>query len=1225
MALHPRLIPWLVTLLLLPVALLGALLGALQSPAVQRWLIERVAAATAVRVEGLRVVWPLDLRVDQLGLEDAQGTWLVASGLQVEWRPAALWHGRVHLRRVRVAGIELRRPPERSASPSAVPGIPRLPLSLHLDELSVESLRVASEVVGAGMAGRVSATGELAGGQLRLGVVLAGTAAGTRGEARLSVQGRGSSIFVVGNGALRDLPDPSVLRSVDWALAGSLDAASGEVSLGYLRLATEHGRATAFGRLEAWGETVRMHVAADLPDLSLLLPSAKGQARLDGELSGSWRRPKVTASIHPRALSSGIAAIDRLVGSAPRVGVAAAFGDGFRPGLFRLRIDGDGATATAGGLLQRAWLTGLRLDLAEAAELSDGFYRGPVHAEGMLLGPSNDPLLSFSADATGTLRERPVTASLFAAADHLAGDPLGHARIQLSALGEDFEGSAGFAWGAAPRLDQLVIRSGGDGATGRLVWDRRRHAVDGQLEGQVNHLARWSKLVKGPAVDGTARFVLALRPGHGQEAKLDLTGSNLSFGELIAARFAGQARVSDLLARPLGQASVSLNRLGNSRLKLDRLRLEATGDLREVGLTAVADGPSLALAAEGRASPQAGRYRLTALTMTLGKERLRLIEPTQLSVEPTRLRLAPTRLAYAGGQVETSGSLAGDRIDGHLAFAGLPVDLLSPILPEWAPSGTAAGQLVLGGTRRQPRLSAQIEGHQLDIGGHHAGVDATAKVEWDGQRLRASFEAAGLHGSQFRGRTELPLRIGQDGLGLGEGPLSARLEGHGDLARLSELVPSGDESVGGQVELEATAGGTVGQPAIDARIKVSQGTYRNFGTGTTLSGITLSATAHDTRHIVFQAAGGDGAKGRFTAEGAADLPPFHASATLTELRLADLDLVRGNASGTIRLEGADGRGELSGTLTVDGADVDIGQTMPARVVTLDVTEINLPPGEARARPAEAADLPFELGLAVQATLKGVKLHGRGLDSEWNGQLALAGSINRVEVQGQLTAVRGTYDLFGQRLTLSQGGITFDGGHPPDPRVDVIAQGQSQGLTAQVHVTGTADKPSFEFTSDPPVPQDEVLARLIFGSDASQLSVTQQLTLARAAAGQIGGGGFDPLGKLRDVLGLDVLEAGGGATDTLTAPGLPAVPPSGPPGTSAVPIAGQQQASAAGRSIGPALSAGKYLNSRTFLRVDQGTTGGRLSVELELGGGFAVDTQVGEDAGGGVGISWKKDY
>jgi translocation and assembly module TamB len=389
----------------------------------------------------------------------------------------------------------------------------------------------------------------------------------------------------------------------------------------------------------------------------------------------------------------------------------------------------------------------------------------------------------------------------------------------------------------------------------------------------------------------------------------------------------------------------------------------------------------------------------------------------------------------------------------------------------------------------------------------------------------------------------------------------------------------------------------------------------------------MDATARDGRRIAIEASGRDSGAGRIHGQGQVDLeggPSFSGDFDLEDLHLVNLDLVSASTGGSLHVEGSGREGAISGSLAVRQTELDIGQALPPKIVTLDVVEVHKPAHEPSPPPPESAD--FRLALSIGADLGDIRLRGRGLDSEWKGELSVNGTASQPEVVGQLSLVRGSYDLFGRRLNLTRGTVQFDGERPPDPRIDLEAQGQTQDITAVVKVTGTATKPEFAFTSDPVVPKDEVLARLLFGRDPGQLSVLQQLSLARAAAGQLSGGelsGFDPLSKMRNLLGLDVLEAGGTTTGPMSIPGLPSLAGVGQGDAARTPVGGQQTSTT--HNIGPSLSAGKYLSDRTFLRVDQGTTGGQVTVEVELGAGFSVETRVGESSGGGAGFSWKKDY
>lgn len=77
--------------------------------------------------------------------------------------------------------------------------------------------------------------------------------------------------------------------------------------------------------------------------------------------------------------------------------------------------------------------------------------------------------------------------------------------------------------------------------------------------------------------------------------------------------------------------------------------------------------------------------------------------------------------------------------------------------------------------------------------------------------------------------------------------------------------------------------------------------------------------------------------------------------------------------------------------------------------------------------------------------------------------------------------------------------------------------QAGNALVGVAITGDAANPQFTFTSSPDMPQDEILSRLLFGAPAGQLSPTQALMLAEAAA--IYSGGNSALEGLRRSLGL----------------------------------------------------------------------------------------------------------
>ena len=100
-----------------------------------------------------------------------------------------------------------------------------------------------------------------------------------------------------------------------------------------------------------------------------------------------------------------------------------------------------------------------------------------------------------------------------------------------------------------------------------------------------------------------------------------------------------------------------------------------------------------------------------------------------------------------------------------------------------------------------------------------------------------------------------------------------------------------------------------------------------------------------------------------------------------------------------------------------------------------------------------------------------------------------------------------------------------------PALSLRASVPGPDLTAFVTIAGTAAEPEILFTSEPPLPEDEVLAQAFFGQSLSSLSALQAARLASAIATLSGRGG-GTMDRLRNAFGLadlDVTQDASGAT------------------------------------------------------------------------------------------------
>jgi translocation and assembly module TamB len=224
----------------------------------------------------------------------------------------------------------------------------------------------------------------------------------------------------------------------------------------------------------------------------------------------------------------------------------------------------------------------------------------------------------------------------------------------------------------------------------------------------------------------------------------------------------------------------------------------------------------------------------------------------------------------------------------------------------------------------------------------------------------------------------------------------------------------------------------------------------------------------------------------------------------------------------------------------------------------------------------------------------VFVRGRGLDAELGGKLKISGTADQPVILGDLNLRRGDFNLLSRRLQFQSGKVSFSGGKEINPLLDFVATTKLTAADVTVTVGGTATKPSIALTSSPALPQDELLAQLLFGKASGALSPFEAVQLAQAAAEISGvGGGAGTLDKFRSALGLDRLDIQSGE----------------------------------GANAGPSLSAGRYVTRNVFVGAKQGTDpkSSAATVEIELTPNLKLETDVGADANSKAGINWEWNY
>jgi translocation and assembly module TamB len=632
--------------------------------------------------------------------------------------------------------------------------------------------------------------------------------------------------------------------------------------------------------------------------------------------------------------------------------------------------------------------------------------------------------------------------------------------------------------------------------------------------------------------DGTAlRFPPELRLGA-----LALQGSlHDPFG---AARTEVQLRATELTAPGIaGQLEL------RARGPLDACDIDADAQLR-IARSGASGEDDVRLAAEGRLGLLARRLALSTLSVDARGGRLTLLAPAAvdfsagLTLESVRLGLSSDRNAdltagpdaRAGGELELTGQVA-PRLSLDARLAGLDLGAAAPLLAStpWTPEGVIEAEARLTGSAAAPtgRLSLRADGlgfaHAERLGLPRADGRLTLTLEPSSARLVAEAWI------EDRARLALDGLIG-GAVWSASAPLQLRGNGRLDLSVLDAWLGAGGRGAGGHVRLEVDVTGRRDAPHLDGGFSIADGAWRDRRLGLWLEGIAGDARLRGDRLHIARLVAKAGTGTLELDGGIGWMEPGQPVDLRLRARGAEpirLDLLRLRGDADLALRGAlqeDLR--LSGAMRLDEVDIRIPERMPADVPTLDVVER----GERRqprpaARPTAGRTRPDRLQVDVRVDApRAVLVRGRNIDAELGGEVRLQGSAAALAAEGGFALLRGEYQLIGQPLRFSRGRIGLDTVDLLDPTLDFEARAQSPGATAILAVEGRARAPRLILRGEPPMSDDEVLSRLLFGVPPARLSAFQltRVGLAATSIAGLDGDGSGLLTGVRRGLGLERL-------------------------------------------------------------------------------------------------------
>ena len=833
--------------------------------------------------------------------------------------------------------------------------------------------------------------------------------------------------------------------------------------------------------------------------------------------------------------------------------------------------------------------------------------------------------------------------------------------------GPDLRSGPENATGIAPEaavagLRKLRLGAAGLEGTGdvtAVLTPGKAPVLDGAIRLRVADWQALSAFVPGQRLDGEAGLDLELRveapqkgsgPGAQQVLlrwkipRFNLSSAQGGDAALHVRGLDGEARLTDLFGRAALAARLDLEGVNRGDLRLSArarasgplqgpldLNLESSGGVTSrlniqwrpglVALQTLEVRLNAALAAGN--SGKGSKGRALGLRATRGAE-IRYGD-AGLAVSGLDLALSPS------GRLQAQGALAPEKLDLRVVLDGLALEPWRALVPA-LPLGTAEARVRLSGSPARPGGDFRLGVRRLRVpgspvapldlalvGGIERGASGSAlaaRLELDPQAVKA------LGGSEARLNLRLPLLFGPDGLPkpAPRGQLAGQVRWEGAVGPVWSLLPLADRRLNGRISLNLDLGGTLAAPRVTGGLRVDKARYEDLVLGVLLTDINLRLDLNGkeagkknaaggtgplagSMHLELSAADGLGGSLRLTGGGGLDGRNLDLRAVLDHLRPLRRRDLRINLSGQAQVTGSATAPDVRGEIVINqGALLLNNLAVGGSITTLPIQEAATVADAAPAAPAAAAEGQGSLNLRIRAPGRFI-VEGHGLTSEWQANLLVSGSPAAPMITGELRAVKGNFDFLTKNFALTRGVITFGGGSLSNPLLDIVMTNETPDLTAHITISGTVSKMKLSLSSEPSLPKDEILSRILFGRSANELSRLEALQLAGAVAqlAGFGSGGGGMLDFTRKALGVDVLRLG----------------------TSSTGAAGEPGDQTAG---GTTLEMGKYIGDLIYVGVEQGMKPDSTAfiIQLELTPRINLELRTEQqDTWGGV--RWKYNY
>ena len=747
-------------------------------------------------------------------------------------------------------------------------------------------------------------------------------------------------------------------------------------------------------------------------------------------------------------------------------------------------------------------------------------------------------------------------------------------------------------------LQDLSARIGATAINGSFTRRNETGLMNAELDissSDISSIAALALVDASGTVDGTIK----LSPEElSQSAELNLAMADIRFNDVRVDDAEAIVVIKDLLAQPnitANAKAVGINASGIAA-KSATVQVLNAGVSTEFDLVAQLVENATRISSSGVVTQKSDLIEvlISELDLTSRIANAQLVSEAKIELQNGVAQIYPSRLAIDTGTIDISGS-AGDNLNLTALIKSVPVKIINSIQPGFDASGTLGADIRITGPSNLPRISFNVNGQALtirqirDLGLSPLTLSAQGAVNNNIVTL-SSFNARNAQALALSGSGSVPLS---------NGAMNVNVNGTAPLDLVETYLQDRGTQINGVAQLSARLTGPVSNPVASGNINIDGASVTDPLSNLRLNGVNVRVGLNSSNQANVAVNANISTGGTIALNGQIGLSgnlPANLTVKLNSANYGDGETFKTTVSGDLAIQGdLTGSPLLSGDINLGRTEITVPESFASEANLLTVEHLNPTSNVqntlgrlSQATPSDGAgdkSGALRLRLNIYAPNQ-IFVRGRGLDAELGGRLGLTGSLDNIVPLGSFTLRRGRLSILGQRIDLEEGTITLAG--DLDPLLDFLASTDTGDVIASIRLQGTASNLQVSFSSSPELPEDEVLAQIIFGRNLTDLSPAQVVRLASIASELTGGNSPSLIDSLRSGTGLDDVD-----------------------------VVQDDDGNAA-------VKAGKYISDNVYLGVQAGKET-EATINLDITDSLTATGSVDTEGNSKLGIFFEKDY